>query len=100
MKDVAEPSRAAASKRGGLSDVLERMRSNPSSDWTVSDVERACRAFGVRCVPPSGGGSHFKVSYPLQREILTVPFRRPIKPVYIWKLVRFIDAVRGANAKA
>jgi len=31
---------------------------------------------------------------------LTVPFRRPIKPVYIRKLVRFIDAVRGANAKA
>ncbi len=34
-----------------------------------------------------------------QREILTVPFRRPIKPVYIRKLVRFIDAVRDANAQ-
>ena len=84
----------------GLSDILERMRSNPSSDRTVSDVERVCRPYGIRCTPPPGGGSHFKVSHSSQREILTVPFRRPIKPVYIRKLVRFIDAVRGANAKA
>ncbi len=67
------------------------MRASPSSDWRVSDVETVCRAFGIRCVPPSGGGSHFKVSHPSQREILTVPFRRPIKPVYTRKLVRFID---------
>ncbi len=86
-------------RRRVLSDILERMRSNPSSDWSVSDVDRACRAFGIRCAPPLGGGSHFKVSHPSQREILTVPFRRPIKPVYIRKLVRFIDAVRDANAK-
>ncbi len=83
-----------------MSDILNRMRASPSSDWRVSDVETVCRAFGVRCVPPSGGGAHFKVSHPSQREILTVPFRRPIKPVYIRRLVRFIDAVRGANAKA
>ena len=70
---------------------LDRMRSSPMSD---------CRAHGVRCTPPSGGGSHYKVSHASQREILTVPFRRPIKPVYVRKLVRFIDAVRNANAKA
>jgi len=29
-----------------------------------------------------------------------VPFRRPIKPVYIRKLVRFIDAVRDPNAQS
>ena len=89
----------ARPRNGGvLSDTLERMRSNPASDWSVSDVEKACRASGIRCAPPSGGGSHFKVSHRSQREILTIPFRRPIKPVYIRKLVRFIDAVKDANA--
>lgn len=83
-----------------VTDVLERMRSNSFSGWSVADVEKVCREFGVRCAPPSGGGSHYKVSHASQREILTVPFRRPIKPVYIRKLVRFIDAVRDANAKA
>ena len=68
--------------------------------WSIADVDRICRAYGVRCTSPSGGGSHYKISHPSQREILTVPFRRPIKPVYIQKLVRFVDAVRDANAKA
>jgi hypothetical protein len=82
------------------SDLLDRMRSNPMSRWGIADVERVCRAYDVRCAPPSGGGSHYKVSHGSQREILTVPFRRPIRPVYVRKLVRFIDAVRNSNAKA
>jgi hypothetical protein len=81
-------------------DLLDQMRSSPMSGWSIADVERVCRAFEVRCVPPSGGGSHYKVSHASQRDILTVPFRRPIKPVYVRKLVRFIDAVRNSNAKA
>ena len=40
--------------------------------------------------PPRGGGSHYKVSKPGKREVLTMPFKRPIKPVYIKKLVRFL----------
>jgi hypothetical protein len=35
----------------------------------------------------------FPVSHPASREILTVPFRRPIKPLYIRKLVKLIDFV-------
>ena len=80
-------------------DLLDRMRSNPASAWSIADVQRVCREHGVRCTPPTGGGSHYKISHASQREILTVPFRRPIKPVYVRKLVRFIDAVRNANAQ-
>ena len=83
-----------------MSDLLEDMRANPVSGWRIADVEKVCRTFGARCAAPSGGGSHYKISHPSQREILTVPFRRPIKPVYIRKLVGFIDAVRDANEKA
>jgi hypothetical protein len=43
----------------------------------------------------------WKVSDPTQRDILTIPFRRPVKPVYIRRLVRFVNAVREArDAKA
>lgn len=71
---------------------LDDMRNNPR-DWRIEDVEALCREHGVRCVRPSKG-SHYKISYPGKAEILTVPFKRPIKPVYIRKLVDFIDAVR------
>lgn len=31
------------------------------------------------------------------REILTVPFKRPIKPIYIRKLVQYLDEARQSN---
>ncbi len=76
-----------------MSDLLDRMKRNPAGDWTIRDVETICRTYGVRCSPPTGGGSHYKISHPLRQEILTVPFRRPVKPVYIRKLVRFIEDI-------
>jgi len=36
-----------------------------------------------------------------QRDILTVPQRRPVKPVYIRRLVRFVEQVKEVrDAKA
>ena len=80
------------------SDLLDRMRSNPAADWTISDVSSVCTQHGVRCTPPTGGGSHYKVSHPSQRAILTIPRAHPVKPVYIRKLMRFIDAVGEVGA--
>ena len=69
------------------------MKASPASDWTIDDVAALCREHGIRCTPPRGGGSHWKVSDPTQRDILTIPQRRPIRAVYIRKLVRFMQAV-------
>jgi hypothetical protein len=80
-----------------MSKRLEAMRGNPAGDWTIGDVEGVCREFGILCEPPRGGGSHYKVAHPTMREKLTIPYKRPIKPVYIRKLVAFIDAVRKAQ---
>jgi hypothetical protein len=44
-----------------------------------------------------GKGSHANVHYPAAREILTIPAWRPIKPVYIRKLVRYIDLYGGSR---
>jgi len=78
--------------------LLARMRRNPAGDWTIRDVQTICARNGVRCAPPSGGGSHYKISHPSRREILTIPRARPIKPVYIRKLMSFIEALGGGNA--
>jgi len=80
---------------------LDQMRVNPAGDWSIDDVAALCREHAIRCNPPSGGGSHWKVSDPTQRDILTIPSRRPVKPVYIRRLVRFVNAVRETrDAKA
>jgi hypothetical protein len=76
----------------GGRDLLERMRRNPAGDWAIADVMNVCRSHGLECSAPSRG-SHYKISHPAVRDILTMPYRRPIKPVYVRKLVRLIDAL-------
>lgn len=75
--------------------LLERMRANPR-DWRIEDIVTVCEAFGIACTAPRKG-SHYKVKHPDVREILTILAHRPIKPVYIRDLIKFIDAVQGAN---
>jgi len=59
----------------------------------MSDIESVCREHGVFCTPPRGGGSHYKIGHPAMTEKLTIPFNRPIKPIYIRKLIAFLGAV-------
>ena len=75
---------------------LQRMRANPAGDWQIADVKLVCRTYGIECLEPSGG-SHYKVAHPSQREILTVVHGRPIRAIYIKRLVQFVDAVTGAG---
>jgi len=78
--------------------LLQRMRHNPAGDWSIRDVERLCKAMGWACLPPTGGGSHWKVSVPGHEAILTIPAKRPIKPVYIRKLLELAKDVGDGEA--
>ncbi len=77
-----------------MSDRLERMRRNPVGDWTIRDVEADCREYAVVCEPAGAAVRIYKVAHAEMAEKLTIPYKRPIKAVYIRKLVAFIDAVR------
>ena len=76
-----------------MSKRLEAMRANPKGQWRIKDVEDVCAEFATLCEPARGGSSHYKIAHPQMREKLSTPFARPIKPVYIRQLVRFLDAV-------
>lgn len=65
---------------------LEKMRVNPHGDWSIQDVEGVCREHDIACEKPTNG-SHFKVKHHSQNEILTIRFKRPVKAVYIKKLI-------------
>jgi len=68
--------------------TFERMRRNPKGDWNINDIQRVCRENGLACDPPRGGGSHYKIR--ARGFMLTIPARRPIKPVYIRAFVGLI----------
>ena len=76
--------------------LLENMRANPR-DWRIEDIGKVCDAFGIAFTAPRKG-SHYKVKHSDVGEILTIPAHRPIKPVYIRDLIKFIDAVQGAKS--
>jgi hypothetical protein len=75
--------------------LLESMRANPR-DWRIEDVRTLCRAFELDFDKPSGG-SHYGVRNPETTQKVTIPFAKPIKPVYIKQLVRLVEAAKAAG---
>jgi len=71
-------------------DLLDAMRRNPTGDWTIDDVRRVCEQRDCELLAPTRG-SHGKVVVPGKPEILTIPAKRPIKPVYIRKLAAILE---------
>ncbi|MDB5572357.1 MAG: hypothetical protein JWN93_3540 [Hyphomicrobiales bacterium] len=80
------------------SKALEALRENPKADWTINDLRRICDQIGLLCASPSRG-SHYKMSSRYVAAILTVPARRPIKPVYIKLFVSLAQAHLAAAFK-
>lgn len=69
--------------------LLESMRNNPR-DWSLGDIEKVCRMWGIVCSAPKRG-SHYKLYHPQIAGILTIPARKPIKPIYIRLLLQMVD---------
>lgn len=70
--------------------LLARMRANPR-DWRIEDLETVARRHGVQV--RKTGGSHFVFMHPDAEIAVTVPFKRPIKPVYVLKLISLLDEI-------
>jgi hypothetical protein len=74
--------------------TLEAMRNNPR-DWRISQFESVAQAFAVNC--RKSVGSHVIFEHPASIEALSVPAHRPIKPIYVQRFVRLIDAIRETD---
>lgn len=72
--------------------LREAMGRNPAGDWTIADVQKLCDGLGWQCLPPTDGGSHWKVAIPGSEAIPTIPAKRPIKTAYIRKLMEYLKA--------
>lgn len=72
---------------------FDAMKRNPRDDYRIEDVCAVAGLFGITCEKPSGG-SHYNLRHDRIDGILTVPFRRPIKTVYILLLLQIIEGIR------
>jgi predicted RNA binding protein YcfA (HicA-like mRNA interferase family) len=72
--------------------LREKMQNNPQN-WRIEDAERLAKSFGFDC--GSGKGSHRIFYHPRLTERLSIPAKRPVKPVYIRKLLDLIEELEG-----
>jgi hypothetical protein len=75
--------------------LRQKMENNPAGNWTMADIIRLLKSYG--CDYRNHGSSHYSFFHPLVAEILTIPYNRPIKPIYVRKvisLVNFIDELK------
>jgi hypothetical protein len=74
------------------------MRTNQMG-WRIEDLQAVAVAHSLEWRRPRCGGSHVIFSALGVREILSVPAKRPIKPVYIRKFPALIDAAAEVKTK-
>ena len=67
--------------------ILEQMKANPR-DWRIESIKSVADALGL--VHRQPGGSHVIFRHP-NGAMLSVPARRPIKPIYVKKFVRLVE---------
>jgi len=77
---------------GKFEKLLEKMRRNPRDDWKMENLLSIAKRLHIEV--RNSDGSHHVFSYPGVEEDITIPYKRPIKPIYIKKFLAFIDAVK------
>lgn len=74
----------------GTHKLLKKMRNNPQ-DWRIEQLETIAQYYGVAV--RKSGGSHVVFDHEKWVELLCVPARRPIKPIYIKRFTTLIEVL-------
>lgn len=75
--------------------LLLKMKANPLN-WRIEHLESIAKFYGMTM--RKSGGSHVVFDHPAVTELLCVPARRPIKPIYIKKFLALVEII-GGNQK-
>lgn len=70
------------------------MRLHPSG-WRIEQLQAVAEQNSLEWRRPGRGGSHVIFSAPSVRGIVSVPAKRPIKPIYIRQFLNLIDSAGG-----
>lgn len=67
--------------------LLEKMRRNPR-DWTIDELKTMADRLGIIYKQPGTSHVTFRAKAGL---MLTVPAKKPIKPIYIKRFLELVD---------
>ncbi len=76
--------------------ILKKMRDNPLN-WKIEQLETVVKPYGVRI--RKSGGSHVIFEHSRWIQLLSIPAHRPIKPIYVKKLIALIDSLENNDEK-
>ena len=71
---------------------IEKMRASPSG-WRIESLEAIARRYEIEV--RKTGGSHFVFMHPNSERAITIPYKRPIKPVYVTQFLALLDDLSG-----
>jgi hypothetical protein len=72
--------------------LLAKMEANPKDDWRIEQVLTVAERLGLVVHPPNGGSHYVFSSVFVQDGHANVPYKRPIKPLYVRQFTRFCRA--------
>ncbi len=72
---------------------LKSMANNPQG-WRIEDVHALATRYGIECKHDGGSHAIFRSPY---GEHLSIPAKRPIKPIYIIKFLELVAQVQEAS---
>jgi len=70
--------------------LIEKMGVNPR-DWRMESIEAVAKRHRIEV--RKTGGSHFVFLHPDSDFAVTIPFKRPIKPIYITQFLALLDDI-------
>lgn len=77
-----------------ITKTLTKMKANPR-DWRIEQLETIAGNYGFTV--RKTGGSHFVFVHDDLDEQVTIPSHRPIKPIYVKKLVMLIEKLENKD---
>lgn len=72
--------------------LIEKLRNNPR-DTNINTIRKLLDKYNIEYI--WGKGDHLNVKHPNIEYILTIPAHKPIKPIYIIRLLKMIDEIAG-----
>ena len=67
---------------------IQKMRDNPR-DWKLESLEIIAKRLNIQV--RKSGGSHAVFMHKDSHIVVTIPAKRPIKPVYIYQFLALLD---------
>ncbi len=75
---------------GKVDKAIQKMRDNPR-DWRIASLETIAKRLDIQV--RKSGGSHVVFMHKDSEIVVTVPAKRPIKPIYIDQFLALINDI-------